>query len=504
MSGYIVYGDLNCPYSYALFERLKAMDLLDQVEFRLVEHAQDIGLYGNTADILSELASDVFAVRGHAPEVPISLPPERPDSRFANLCVLAAMQIDREKALNFIDLFYKALWVDGQDIASPTIIFDALQKAGLPTELSIDIDCEEQLDTWQDQWAASGVSSRVPSIVAEDKRTLIGLAAPEDLQAFFEGAATEIEYDSREFCKYTDHHTIAVFAPNGIETVWKTIDALRARYNILLPATLSDLKKQLLSQEQTPDLLLIDGSDEWLPTLLNCQNLVQKIHHGFIPTALINADNDDQQELQAYTHGASDFIVRGRAEGIIRARVGMMLELKRSRDFLERSARIDGLTGVNNRREFEKLLEMEWRRASRSNLPLSLIMVDVDHFKAFNDLYGHLAGDSGLRRIAGAMENAVNRSHDSVCRYGGEEFAVLLPETDKAGAELVAQRIRKQVQALSIKHERSSTGLVVTVSQGICTLTPSTKYSPHELVERADSALYNAKDTARNCIVVAA
>jgi len=330
------------------------------------------------------------------------------------------------------------------------------------------------------------------------------LASLEDLKLFFDGGTTEVIYDSREYCKYTDHHTVAVFAPNGIEAVWKTIDALRARYNILLPATLGDLKKQLLSQEQTPDLLLIDGSDDWLPALLNCQNLIQKVHQSFIPTAIINAENEDQQELQAYTHGASDFIVKGRAEGIIRARVGMMLDLKRSRDFLERSARIDGLTGVNNRREFEKILEMEWRRASRSNQPLSLIMVDVDHFKAFNDLYGHLAGDSGLRRIASAMESAINRSHDSVCRYGGEEFAILLPETDTIGADLVAQRIRKQVQALGIKHERSSTGLVVTVSQGICTLTPSAVYNPHDLVERADKALYDAKDKSRNCIVVAA
>ena len=120
---YVVYGDLNCPYSYALHERLKALNLLSKVEYRLVEHAQDIGLYGNTPDMLAELASDVFSVRSSASEIAIALPPERPDSRFAILCVIAAAQINDEKASIFLDLFYKAMWVEGLDIASPTVIF---------------------------------------------------------------------------------------------------------------------------------------------------------------------------------------------------------------------------------------------------------------------------------------------------------------------------------------------------------------------------------------------
>jgi diguanylate cyclase (GGDEF)-like protein len=503
MCKYVVYADLNCPYSYAMFHRLKALDLLDRVEIRLVEHAQDIGLYGNTPDILTELASDVFKVRSQAPEVTIALPPERPDSRFANLCAIAAKQIDQSKARTFIDLFYNALWVEGQDIASPTVIYEALQTAGLPTELSIDMDTEDQLDDWQESWEVAGVGCRVPAIVAEDKRTLVGLATEEELSAFMGGELTEREYTARTLCKYSDHHTLAIFAPNGIEHVWQTIDGLRKQYNILMPATLNDLKKHLLAQEETPDLLLIDGSDSAMESLLACQNLIQKIHNAFIPIAIINGDTDDAAELQAYEHGVSDYIPQHRAVGIVKARIKMMLELKRSRDILERSARIDGLTGVNNRREFEKVLEMEWRRASRGRQQLSLILIDVDHFKAFNDHYGHLAGDSCLRQVAGAIQGALNRSHDAVFRYGGEEFVVLLPETDRLGAEAVAQRIRTDIMSLGIKHERSSTGLVVTASQGVCALTPSNSHSPHELVEKADAALYKAKGKQRNCVVAA-
>ncbi|RVU31797.1 diguanylate cyclase [Neptunomonas marina] len=503
MLQYIVYADLNCPYSYALHERLYALNLLDQVEYRLVEHAQDIGLQGNSPDLLAELASDVFSVRSYASDISIALPPERPDSRFANLCVIAAGLIDPEKAQLFRRLFYKALWVDGLDIASPAVIFDCLEAAGLPTELSVDFECEEILDTWQDAWESSHVGSRVPVILASDGRKLLGLATNEEITAFFAGESTDVEYDSGKACKYAQHHTIAVFAPEGISTVWQTIDALRASYNILLPATFADLKQLLESAEQTPDLILVAAGDGWLQNLLYCQRMVQQFNHAFIPIAIAGAESDDQQEVTAYSHGVSDYLVQDRAPAVLKARIRMMLDLKRSRDVLERSARIDGLTGVNNRREFEKQLEMEWRRCARTRQPLSLIMVDVDHFKAFNDRYGHLAGDSCLRRVASAMQNSVNRSHDAIFRYGGEEFAVLLPDTDKAGALNVAQAIRDQILALGIPHDRSSAGLVVTASQGLETLVPSAENSPHQLVEHADTALYKAKKRSRNCVVAA-
>lgn len=503
MKPYIVYGDLNCPYSYALHTRLTSLGLMDTVDYRLVEHAQDIGLCGNTPDMLTELASDVFTVRSNASDIPLALPPERPDSRFAILCVIAAAQIDTEKAARFRSLFYNALWVDGQDIASPSVIFEALEQAGLPTELSIDIDCEDILDEWQDAWENAQAGARVPLIIAPDGRKLVGLATEDEIQAFFNGADNKAEYDSRQLCKYSSHHTVAVFAHEGTAEVWPIIDALRSDYNILLPATLDDLKQQLESAEQVPDLILIDSHDDWLQDLLRCQRLVQNINTGFIPIALVGGENNDTLEVQAYSHGASDYLMKNRAAAVIKARVSMMLELKRSRDVLERSARIDGLTGVNNRREFEKLLEMEWRRGARTRQPLSLILLDVDHFKAFNDRYGHLAGDSCLRRIASAMQTTVNRSHDAVCRYGGEEFVILLPETDAQGAAKVAYQVREAIMALGIAHDRSSTGLIVTASQGVSTLTPDHHHSPHDLVTRADQALYKAKDKQRNCVVAA-
>lgn len=501
MTDTLVYGDLNCPYSYALFERLKSLNLLDQIEYRLVEHAPDIGLYGNSPDILTELASDVFSVRSQASEVRLALPPERPDSRFAILCCIAAYKIDPALALKFIERFYRALWVDGEDISSPSVIFNCQEQVGLPPDLEVNESEEEQLEQWQSAWENSGFSSRVPSMIAADGRKLIGLPSKHDIRAFFSGEERNIENLARELTHYSDHHTIAVLSPDGVSPIWSTLDSLRSDYNILLPSSFNELKQQLMSAEQAPDLVLLHDNSDWQQQLTSYQKLLTSTNLSYIPIALIGAERDDHQELAAYAAGASDYLVSSRPPGILKARIAMLLELKRSRDFLERTARLDGLTGVNNRREFERILELEWRRSSRASQAISIIMVDVDHFKSYNDHYGHLAGDSALRRIADVLQNSISRPHDTVCRYGGEEFVVLLPETNIAGAEQVANNIRSQLENLAISHEKSPTASYITASQGLCSLVPDSSNSPHMLVEKADQALYDAKGQSRNCIV---
>lgn len=168
---------------------------------------------------------------------------------------------------------------------------------------------------------------------------------------------------------------------------------------------------------------------------------------------------------------------------------------------LEASAREDGLTGLANRRTFDDALVREYGRALRDNRNLSLIMIDVDGFKAFNDRYGHPAGDECLRRIGNALARAVFRPGDIVARYGGEEFALLLPETDEFGAAVIGERFRQAVALLEIEHDASPRGLV-TVSAGVASATR--RYlddGPAALVQAADRALYRAKSAGRNAVV---
>lgn len=171
---------------------------------------------------------------------------------------------------------------------------------------------------------------------------------------------------------------------------------------------------------------------------------------------------------------------------------------KRAEEELARLATRDGLTGLFNRRRFDETLQVEWQRARRDRTPLSVVMADVDHFKLFNDTYGHQAGDACLRQVAEALQSQVRRSADLVARYGGEEFVILLPSTPREGGLIVAEAARAAVAALGIPHARSTAGPVVTLSLGCATRWPGADEPPTGLVERADRALYEAKRAGRN------
>ena len=161
-------------------------------------------------------------------------------------------------------------------------------------------------------------------------------------------------------------------------------------------------------------------------------------------------------------------------------------------------AKTDGLTGIANRRRFDEVLETETNRLQRSGGPLSLLILDVDHFKAFNDTYGHIAGDECLKRIAEVLLKNINRVSDLAARYGGEEFVGILPETDHSGAILLAEQVRSDVESLKILHGSSSTASHVTVSLGVVTLNGAEIQSSANAIEFADQQLYRAKSEGRN------
>jgi len=170
-------------------------------------------------------------------------------------------------------------------------------------------------------------------------------------------------------------------------------------------------------------------------------------------------------------------------------------ELECANRLLSHMALVDGLTGIANRRFFDQQLNQEWRRALRHPTPLSLILFDVDHFKQFNDRYGHPAGDACLLAMARAASGALQRAGDFVARYGGEEFVALIVNAESVAAARIAERIRRAIEALAIPAARAA---AVTISLGVATLTPTLGSHPSELIEAADRALYQAKHNGRN------
>lgn len=182
----------------------------------------------------------------------------------------------------------------------------------------------------------------------------------------------------------------------------------------------------------------------------------------------------------------------------ITARKTIELALQEANQKLEELANQDGLTQVANRRCFDARLQAEWKRLTREKQPLSLILLDIDQFKFYNDCYGHLAGDDCLFRIAQTLQKVIRRPADLVARYGGEEFAIVLPNTNLEGAIKVAQSIQEAIHDLAIPHARSTVKGIITVSMGISSLLPDLEVEPDRLIADADTALYNAKQQGRD------
>ena len=217
-----------------------------------------------------------------------------------------------------------------------------------------------------------------------------------------------------------------------------------------------------------------------------------KIVHGGLSIAFESLEGDEMYPVSA---------IEQRNRELEQLIVVRTQELEQANQLLQIRSNTDCLTQISNRRYFDSMLEQEWNRGQRLGSKLSVIMLDIDYFKRFNDHYGHVAGDSCLQELAQQLQSSLTRAGDVVARYGGEEFVVLLPNTDKQAALTVAKHLQEAIASLAMPHAESSFG-IVTVSFGIASLIPSDLHSAVELVKFADRALYNAKLAGRNCIEV--
>ncbi|MFN2327894.1 MAG: diguanylate cyclase domain-containing protein [Chromatocurvus sp.] len=250
--------------------------------------------------------------------------------------------------------------------------------------------------------------------------------------------------------------------------------------------------------ETQPDLVLLDILMPDMDGYEVCRHLKGNESTNAIAVIFVTALDATSDEELGLRLGAVDYITKPFSPAIVRARVNTHLQLKHKTDLLEQYARLDGLTGIPNRRLFDEQLDLEIRQSLREGHPLSVVMIDIDHFKPFNDNYGHGAGDQCLRQVSTTLSAAAKRPADRVCRYGGEEFVALLPNTDADGARQLAETMRNRTEHLGIKHAHSSVGPVVTISLGTATFNPEEGADQTFLLKRADQALYEAKHAGRN------
>lgn len=253
-----------------------------------------------------------------------------------------------------------------------------------------------------------------------------------------------------------------------------------------------------------PDLILLDVQMDGLDGYDVCRHLKQNEQTRDIPVIFVTSRADTAEEIRGLELGAVDYIAKPFHPLIVRVRLKNHLELKRQRDILNRLSSIDGLTGIANRRYFDRFLAQEWNRTVRGDDEISLLMIDVDHFKKFNDRYGHVAGDDCLKAIARALSAALPRSTDLVARFGGEEFVCVLTSTNLDGAAMVGEKLRHAIASLAIRQADWETAVSITASIGAATARPEgDALLPEHLLRTADRQLYRAKEAGRNQVFCA-
>jgi len=271
------------------------------------------------------------------------------------------------------------------------------------------------------------------------------------------------------------------------------------------------------------DLILMDIIMPEVDGIEACRNVKKREWLADVPVIMVTATTEKDNLQLAFSAGAMDFIKKPleRVELLARVRSALRLkhetarrkaretellevtrQLQAANERLQNLSFLDGLTGIANRRHFDQELLQESRRAKREDTPLSLIMLDLDFFKAFNDTYGHIKGDDCLKTVAATLKKTLKRPGDFPARYGGEEFAVVLPNTDEVGAAIIAEELRSSIEGVGIAHVNSLCADYVTVSLGVVTRLSEQVETPDDLILAADRALYRSKHEGRNRVSV--
>lgn len=273
-------------------------------------------------------------------------------------------------------------------------------------------------------------------------------------------------------------------------------DLFKDEYDIVMATN----GEQAIAQcdAQMPDIILLDVVMPGIDGYEVCRILKSKPNTKNIPIIFLTSKTEDAEEILGFQLGAADCIAKPINQLVLSARLKTHLILKLQTDALRSMALIDGLTGIANRRRFDEQLQIDWRQCIRQEQPMSILMIDVDYFKQYNDLYGHLKGDECLVQIAKILKSVTQRPIDLVARYGGEEFVCILPNTDLKGAVKLAEQMLTKTRTQAIPQNKTNENSIVTISIGVASTIGTHGRSVDSLLEAADTQLYEAKTNGRD------
>lgn len=285
------------------------------------------------------------------------------------------------------------------------------------------------------------------------------------------------------------------------------IDDVKANSRLLAKRLSDDYNCQLaisaqeafqLLDKSLPDIILLDIIMPDIDGFEVCRRLKDNERTRAIPVIFITSLDQEDDEAKGLTLGAVDYIKKPFHMAIVKARIRNHIALKKARDLLEEQAFIDSLTTIPNRRRFDEVLKKEWHKACAKQTPISMILMDIDYFKNYNDNYGHQQGDECLIQIGHILRRMLKKKHGFVARYGGEEFAMILPKISEEDVFERAEMVRRAVLMQHIPHKYSSISEYITVSLGVAQINPEDESHPDRLLSLADNALYRAKEQGRN------
>ncbi|MCP4875227.1 MAG: diguanylate cyclase [Gammaproteobacteria bacterium] len=495
---FTAYADFNCPFCYALNERLRVMELGRRVELRAIQHAPSISSSDVNSDQLSKLSREVAEVRSRTPSTKINLPLFRPNSGPAAALVNVLTKNEPDNAVLLRNRIFRALWIEGQDISSPDVLSALLKELNIKPPAKV-AETPSETDAWQIEWESTEEFERnIPVVISAGGETVIGFPLEPELDGFLKTGSLMSDKLLHGVCEQETLQRILVL-DNDLDSLRMVIKQMRdAQVEIVVDfAGLIDSAVNY----GMPDLVLvdtaliggIDSTDWW-------RNSTDSDIDTAVPVIFVSNENTTEAEVAAFAAGAADFISKPFHPQVLQARLKMHLQARRSQQQLNNIARVDALTSICNRREFDVRLRSEWGRGARTNHSLALLMIDVDKFKEYNDHYGHLRGDDCLVTVAQLLSACMQRAGDLIARYGGEEFVVLLPGSDMEGALEVAGTCLAAIADAELPHVISNVAPYVTISIGVAAMLPIYERSSTLLIEEADIALYQAKQNGRNRI----
>jgi len=495
---FVVYADFNCPFCYALNERLHVLGMGDHIDYRSVEHLPETSSDQCGLETLIGLTREVVELRRRSPSIEIAVPLFRPNSAPASVLLDVVSKQYPRKASYLRRRIYHALWVEGLDISDSEILQFLLDELGIDVS-STCLEVSADLSAWQQQWDQdSEFEHNIPVVISEEGEKVIGFPLEQELDAFLQTGSMMSDQILHGRDDDKTPQRILVL-DNDVEGLKMIIQQMN-RSQVEITDSFSSLVAAAL-EHGMPDLVLvntaligeIEGTDWW-------RNSTDSDLDSALPVIFLSDDKSNAAEIAAFEAGAADFIAKPFHPRVLQARLNMHLQARESQQELNKIARVDALTSICNRREFDLRLMGEWSRGARTGQPLGLLMIDVDQFKQYNDHYGHLRGDECLIAVAHILNSCTQRTSDLIARYGGEEFVALLPDSDLEGAMTVAEDCLEAILEADLPHVSSDVLPCITISIGVSAMMPIHDKSSTMLIEQADIALYQAKQSGRNRI----